>query len=191
MKFPHYRFSKSCLALEARMGATLLRLCPISAGHSLGIPASACAVPAVPVSSERLAVGAIECGNHPGILDITHGQCSVTPNAARLSLPITRLAGQSLCRAWSRAERLARTVSDRLLFGSLVATRGGERLSERNASISTSWRPYPYRSRTPQRGSVMFRDRHYESRPFCEVVISHTTPRGRSGRQAGEPPPPE
>ncbi len=38
---------------------------------------------------------------------------------------------------------------------------------------------------------VMFRDRHYESRPFCEVVISHTTPRGRSGEQVGEPPPPE
>jgi hypothetical protein len=34
-------FSKSCLALEARMGATLQRLCPISAGRSLGIPASA------------------------------------------------------------------------------------------------------------------------------------------------------
>jgi hypothetical protein len=136
-----------------------------------------------------VAVGAIECGNHPGILDITHGQCSITPNAARrASLPITRLAERSPCRAWSRAERLARTVSDRLLFGSLVATRGGERLSERNASISTSWRPYPYRSRTPQRGSAMFRDRHYGSRPFCEVVISHTTPRGRSGKQAGEPP---
>jgi hypothetical protein len=72
-----------------------------------------------------VAVGAIECGNHPGILDITHGQCSITPNAAR------------------RASR----------------------------------------------GSVMFRDRHYGSRPFCEVVISHTTPRGRSGKQAGEPPP--
>lgn len=85
-------------------------------------------------------MGAIECGNHPGILDITHGQCSMTPNAARrASLPITHLAERSPCRAWSRAERLARTVSDRLLFGSLVAaTRGGERLSERNASMSTS-----------------------------------------------------
>jgi hypothetical protein len=128
--------------------------------------------------------------DHPGILDITHGQCSMTPNAARRgSLTITRLPERSPCRALSRAERLARTVSDRPLFGSLVAIRGGERLSERNASISTSWRPYPYRSRTPQRGPAMFRDRHYGSRPFCEVVISHTTPRGRSGKQAGEPPP--
>ena len=30
-------FSKSCIALGARIGATLLRLCPISAGHSVGI----------------------------------------------------------------------------------------------------------------------------------------------------------
>jgi hypothetical protein len=68
-------------------------------------------------------VGAIECGNHPGILDITHGQCSMTPNAAwRVSLPITRPPERSPCRAWSRTERLAQTVSDRLLFGSLVAT---------------------------------------------------------------------
>jgi hypothetical protein len=43
-----------------------------------------------------VAVGAIECGNHPGILDITHGQCSITPNMAR-RIP----AGYAPCRAES------------------------------------------------------------------------------------------
>jgi hypothetical protein len=40
-------FSKSCLALRTTKGATLLRFCPISAGHGAGIPASAQGVPAV------------------------------------------------------------------------------------------------------------------------------------------------
>jgi hypothetical protein len=34
-------FSKSCLALEARMGARLQRFCPKNAGHGAGIPAPA------------------------------------------------------------------------------------------------------------------------------------------------------
>jgi hypothetical protein len=127
-------------------------------------------------------MGAIECGNHPGILDITYGQCSMLPNAARH-------ANSCRLRAWptgvhagpGRAQNV-RPVSDRLLSGSLVATRGGERLSERNASISTSWRPCPYRSRTPQRGSAMFRDHvdNYGSRPFARW--SFHTPRQEAGQ---------
>jgi hypothetical protein len=93
------------------MGATLLRLCPISAGHSLGIPASACAVPAVPVSSERLAVGAIECGNHPGILDITHGQCSMTPNGDTARIPADYAPGRAESMPGLVARRTSRSDS--------------------------------------------------------------------------------
>ena len=71
------RFSKSCLALRAKMGARLLRLCPISAGHGPAIPASTQGVPAVSISSKPIAADAIECGNHAA------SQTSRTVNAAR------------------------------------------------------------------------------------------------------------
>ena len=70
-------FSKSCLALRAKMGARLLRFCPISAGHGAGIPASTQGVPEVSVSSKPIAADAIECGNHAA------SRTSRTVNAAR------------------------------------------------------------------------------------------------------------
>jgi hypothetical protein len=164
------------------MGARLLPFCPISAGHRVDVPASAQGVPAVPVRSKRIATDATASGNQPGIPDATHGQCFMQPSAVRHA---------HLCRlrAWltgvhagpGRAQNVSFGQSlTQLLFGSLVATRGGERLSERSASISTSWRHCPYRSRTPQRGSAMFRDRHYGPRPSARW--SFHTPRQKAGQ---------
>jgi len=59
------------------MGARLLRLCPISAGHGPAIPASTQGVPAVSISSKPIAADAIECRNHAA------SQTSRTVNAAR------------------------------------------------------------------------------------------------------------
>ena len=77
-------FSKSCLALRAKMGARLLRFCAISAGHGAGIPASTQGVPAVSVSSKPIAADAIECGNHAA------SRTSRTVNAARHAHTPTR-----------------------------------------------------------------------------------------------------
>jgi hypothetical protein len=51
-------FSKICLALGARMGASQLRVCPISAGHGVDVLVSAQGVLTVPVGS----VGALSRG---------------------------------------------------------------------------------------------------------------------------------
>ena len=84
------------------MGAMLLRFCPISAGHGAGILVSATGVPAVPVSSERLAVEAMECGDCPSILDVAHSpvqHATLNKRGATRAPPITCLAERSPCRA--------------------------------------------------------------------------------------------